>query len=60
MRPGDCPGRPARGGERARKFEDCARRALDAPAVERAFEALREIGSIDDIRELTAIMSRPA
>lgn len=52
--------RPASDEELARKFEDCAGRALDAPAVARAFEALRGIESIDDIRELTALMSWPA
>jgi len=54
------PDRPASAEALARKFEDCARRALDAPAVARAFEALQRIESADDIRELTASMSRPA
>lgn len=54
------PDRPASAEELARKFEDCARRALDAPAVARALEALRAVESLDDIRELTAILSRPA
>jgi len=51
------PDRPASAEELARKFEDCAGRALDALAVERALDALRKIESLGDIRELTAALA---
>ncbi len=54
------PDRPASAEELARKFEDCAGRVLEPSAVARALEALSGIESIDDIRELTAVLSRPA
>jgi len=51
------PDRPAGEEELARKFEDCAGRALAAPAIARALEALRGIESLGDVRELTALLA---
>jgi len=54
------PDRPASAEELARKFADCAGRVLGPRSAARALDALAGIESVADIRDLTAILSRPA
>jgi len=51
------PDRPATDSDLARKFRDCASRALDPAAVDRALAGLGAIESFDDVRLLTALFA---
>jgi 2-methylcitrate dehydratase PrpD len=53
------PERPATTEELETKFRTCATRALTEPSAERALAALRKLETIDDIREITALLVSP-